>query len=138
DGSTDATQLHALCKLTWITKANGEIADNTRAVVAPALSVLLGEDFSATSHDMLVQEVRRSGALDDRILAFFRPGRPVGFVNFYGAFRNTSEDWLREHRNTVWSLFKLASTAGNDADAQEVYEGIESLPPLPRARGGDL
>jgi hypothetical protein len=42
DRRASAQKLHALCKLTWITKSRGQVADNTRSVIAPALAVLTG------------------------------------------------------------------------------------------------
>src|SRR5713101_3922955 len=77
-----AEKLHALCRLTWITKARGEVVDNTRSVVAPALGVLLGTDLAARTSRDLGQALRGRGAPDDVIR---ETTRPIGFVNFYTA-----------------------------------------------------
>lgn len=130
-----AQRLRALSQLTWITKSKGEIADNTRAVVAPALSALLGEDLSAQSHAALAHELDGTDAPAPLLNAL---RQPIGFVNFYAAFRNSCETWLMKHCSEVESIFRRAASAQSDADVFAIYGDIQALPALPRDGAGDL
>src|SRR5687768_8688885 len=77
--SPSAAELHALCRLTWITKSSDGVADNTRAVVAPALSVVLDAEVDARDLDELGVVLDRQGAPSAVATA---ARKPVGFVNF--------------------------------------------------------
>ena len=96
---TPPEKLHALCRLTWITKGNREVADNTRSVVIPALEVLLNNEFNATDKSSL-----RKGLLKANVPAEIVEAAPhdIGFVNFYSAFRNTSQKWIAANHDAVW------------------------------------
>ena len=136
DGPRTAPEkLHALCKLTWITKGHGEVADNTRSVVVPALESLLHEEISSIDKSSLVRELSRANVPSEIVEAV---GYDIGFVNFYAAFRNSSQEWITTNRGPVWTALSIAASARNDADARRAYGIVDSLPPLPRPKGGDL
>ncbi len=129
-------KLHALCKLTWITKGNGKVADSTRSVVAPALEVLLGVKLrGAKSPETLRNKLRDVRARPEIVDA---ADGELGFVNFYTAFRNTSLTWVTDHRVEVWKAFSTAATARTDDDARRAYEIVDELPPLPRRRNAAM
>jgi len=134
-GVLDIEELHALCRLTWITKSFGEVADTTRAVVAPALSTLLAEDLTSTNAGDLVEELRAL-ELPDAIVAPVSGG--VGIVNFYNGFRKTSLSWIEEHFEEVSEIVEAVAHASNDLVVQAAYARIDALPPLPRPGGGDM
>jgi hypothetical protein len=131
----DAEELHALCRLTWITKSNGSVGDTTRSVVAPALSTLLAEDLTATNAVDLVEELRAL-ELPDAIVGPVSGG--VGIVNFYNGFRKTSLSWIEEHLDEVSEIVEAVAHASNDQAVQAAYARIDALPSLPRPGGGDM
>src|SRR5688572_22039537 len=103
-GRVSADKLHALCRLTWITKSpdmDADQPDNTPSVIAPALSMLIGAGLHARNPAQLVRELRRSGAPEDIVRA---ASRPVGYTNFYPAFRNVARDWIEANRSAVEKL----------------------------------
>ncbi len=125
--------LHALCKLTWITKGGGRIADNTRSVVVPALSTILG--VSLTSHDRagLRRELARHGVAS----AIATPAAgELGFVNFYPAFRNSSLEWTGAHRAEVQGILTSVADATTDDQLLDAYRRVEELERVPRAGEG--
>lgn len=134
-GSPTQDQLHALCRLTWITKADGEPTEGTAAVTAPALAVFLKRPITATEPAELARELRGVGAPRTIVEAAFDA---VGFVNFYAGFRNTSRDWLAKNRASVWRILRRVAAAQSDDDIEAAYQQVEELPPLPRPRAGDL
>src|SRR5260370_42502988 len=75
---TPPEKLHALCKLTWITKGGGEVADNTRSVIIPALEVLLHDELSATDKSSLMKELLEANVPSEIVEA---AGHDLGFVN---------------------------------------------------------
>lgn len=68
-GRVTAKQLYALCQLTWITKGganqDGGLPDNTRAVVAPALRVLIGARLTDLDWSDMKPGVRARALLND-------------------------------------------------------------------------
>lgn len=133
--SLSAAQLHALCRLTWITTSNGEVADNTRAVVAPALSELLSVPLRATSLPELADDMHAHDVPEVIVQA---AAKPVGMVNFYSAFRRTSLDWIKEHLTQLSSIVLDAIDASSDSKILNVYERVSELPSLPRRNAGSL
>jgi hypothetical protein len=131
DGEPSPEQVYALCKLTWIIKAKGRIVDNTRSVVAPALSSLLGVEFGARSPDELTRELRRVRA-PEAVLTL--SARPVGIVNYHRSFRNTARTWLRQQAPVVTRIVTEVVSGG---DCRAAYGRIARLPTLPRPGAGD-
>lgn len=130
-----ADQLHALCRLTWITKGADDIADNTHSVVTPALSTLLNLDLASSDPNSLGTELRAEGIPED----ICQPASGgVGFVNFYAAFRNTSRDWIAQNKQTIWAVFQAVAEATTDDEVRHAYAQVEALPPLPRRNAGDM
>lgn len=132
-GVPPADLIHALCRLTWITNGGGSEYTNTAAVVAPALSTLLGTELEATTPQALARELRRHGA----------PGaiadlaaRPIGFTNYYAAFRNIALEWLRDHRSDVWAIVRTVAEAKDASTVRTAYAAIDDLLPLPRPGAG--
>ena len=134
-GPLDAEQIHALCKLTWITKYQGEHIDHTRSVLVPALSLLLDLDLSADDNRGLLEELRDNGVAEATVKLI---GEGVGIVNFYNAFRNSSLVWIRKHLDEVSDLVDGIAQTGRDEEVQKIYAAIEALPPLPRKGGGAM
>lgn len=134
-GPLDAEQIHALCKLTWITKYRGEDIDHTRSVLVPALSLLLDLDLSADDNHELLRELRDYGVAEATVKLI---GEGVGIVNFYNAFRNSSLVWIRKHLDEVGELVDGIAQTGRDEEIQAIYAAIEALPPLPRKGGGAM
>lgn len=131
----DAEMIHALCKLTWITKGKGKVAENTRSVVVPALTTLLDLELSARDPRELGAELREI-AVDDHVAT--PASGAIGFVNFYLGFRNTSLDWLEEHLAAVWPIVTAVAEARTDTEVRRAYAAVDALPPLPRPNAGDM
>ncbi len=125
--------IYALCRLTWITKGGGEVADSTRAVVAPALSTLLRLNLTATTVKELASELRGAGVPTE---IAEHASRPVGIVNYYGGFRGAVHAWIRDNLPAVRAIV-VAITTGDDKAARGAYAAIDALPKLPRVGGGD-
>lgn len=128
-----AEDIYALCRLTWMTKGKGEVTDNTRAVVAPALSALLGLDLTATTVGELASELRAHHVAADIVKL---AGRPIGMVNYYGGFRSIARSWIREHHSAVRAIVAAVAT-GAEESARTAYGSIDALPALPRSGAGD-
>lgn len=130
-GRATAEQLHALCMLTWITKGGANLEhglpDNTRAVVAPALRALTGADITATELGELPEQLSDAKAP----IAIVRlAATPLGFVNFYGAFRRVSLKWIAGHLREVRTMAQLAASASNDSEARRAYGILDRVPPI--------
>lgn len=137
-GRATADKLHALCRLTWITKstdADADLPDNTPSVIAPALSTLIGAGLHAENPGQLARELRRSSAPEEVVRA---ASHPVGYTNFYPAFRNVARDWIEANRSAVARLLRISVRAKSDKEVRAVYSEVARLPPLPRPRAGDL
>jgi hypothetical protein len=138
-GKVTAEQLYALCKLTWITKGGAKLddglPDNTRTVIAPALMVLTGASITATAMPELPDQLKEAKAPPDivRLVA-----KPLGFVNFYTAFRKVARVWIAAHVRDVTRMVKLVASASSDPEAREAYAMLDQLPPLPRRSGGGM
>ena len=131
-------QIYALCKLTWITKggdADANVPDNTRSVVAPALSELIGAKLRATNPTDLAEE-RRSHAVDEAVVRL--ASLPIGLTNFYGGFRNVALPWIEENLAAVASIMRQGARAKTDLGVRQAYDETSKLPPLPRPRAGDM
>ncbi len=138
DGEPSADKIHALCRLTWITKGgddDAELPDNTPSVFAPALSTLTGGTVTASDPGALAKELRGAGETEE----VARPAsRPVGYTNFYAGFRNIARDWIEANRAKVLGVLRSVAEAENDDQVRAAYAEIERLPPLPRPRAGDM
>ncbi len=138
-GNATAEQLYALCKLTWITKGGANLddglPDNTRTVVGPALRALTGASVTATSMRELPEQLKQARAAPEivRLVA-----KPVGFVNFYTAFRKVARTWIAAHVRDVNRMVKLVVRASSDPEAREAYAMLDKLAPLPRRGGGGM
>lgn len=130
-----ADEIHALCRLTWITKSQGEVADNTSAVTAPALSTLLDLELTARSPEDLAAELEENDAPPE-IVALAR--QPLGFSNFYAGFRNISREWIGDHLKAVREALDAVASARTDQAVLAVYERLDGLPKLPRPNAGDM
>jgi hypothetical protein len=137
-GAPKADKLHALCRLTWITKGgdnDADLPDNTPSVVVPALRTLTGVDLRAENPPQLAKALRRAGVPEDVV----RPAsRPVGFTNFYAGFRNIARDWIEANKLAVLPIIRAVADAAHDDDARGAYARVEQLPPLPRPGAGDM
>lgn len=133
----EADEIHALCKLTWITKGgdDDDLPDNTASVVAPALSVITKTDLTARNPAELGRQLRDAGNPGDVVKL---ASRPIGFTNFYAGFRNIAGRWLQDHRSSVWSILRIVAEARTDDDVRDAYAALETLPPLPRPGAGDM
>ena len=134
-GPLDTDELHALCKLTWITKFHGEVIDHARSVLVPALSVLLDLGLSATNTDGLVHELRTLHAPTE-IVDLVQQG--VGIVNFYNGFRKSSLAWIDDNLVEVREIVECVANARTDQEVQSAYGRVDALPLLPRPGGGDM
>lgn len=119
----------ALCRLSWLAGGRGgDRADNTLRVVAPALGTLLGRSLSSETHEELQTELSSTSA-PARIRALLT--QPVGFTNFYSAYRNQSPIWMRQNSSHVIPILKRARRLRTDAEARQVYAAIQNLAPIP-------
>jgi hypothetical protein len=84
--------------------------------------------LSVRSFEDLGRELDTLG-LPSRVRASL--SRPVGFTNFYNAYRNTSRRWIQQNSRRVLSLFRQARHLADDLSARDVYKQIESLPRIP-------
>lgn len=136
-GKPTAAKVHALCKLTWITKNGGDddLPDNTRSVTAPALSVLAGMRLSATDVGDLGKELRRAGVADDVV---HHASRPVGFTNFYSGFRAIALTWMEANLAKVMPIVRAVVDTEDDEQVRAAYAEVEALRPLPRPGAGDM
>ena len=116
-------------------KGAGAPADNTRGVISPALSTLLGVDVFGETPAELATSVKTVGAA---VAVTRATANDVGIVNFYRAFRNVSLKWLRKHHRKVWRAFSLGFNARNDGEMRKAYALVAGLPSLPRPRAGNL
>lgn len=133
--SPRAELLHALCRVTWITKYRGEVTDNTRSVIAPALSVLVGEELDATTPAELSALLKKLKVPD---VIWKTASREVGFVNFYAAFRNSCLEWLKVNRLAVAEVAGSVFGAERDPEVHNAYAIVGRLPRLPRKNAGNL
>lgn len=127
-----AERMHALCRLTWLTVSRKGIANNTGAVVAPAISAVIGTDVESTSRVLLRVKLLKMGekkAFADLV------GKPVGIVNFRPTYRNSSLKWIRKHRSKVAKALQLCAEAKNDQDRRQAYRLIEQLEGVPTPSG---
>ncbi len=122
--SPSADKLYALCKLTWITRAGSEVADNTASVVTPALTTLTGQHFAARNQKQLAKELPQRRLPRDLVSL---ASRPVGFTNLYPAFRNVALSWVDKHRRAVEHLFKLVASDGGVAAVRQAYAELGEM-----------
>lgn len=131
-----AKQLYALCQLTWITKGganlNHGLPDNTRKVVAPALTALTGARITATAMSDLPDQLKRAHALPELVRLV---ENPLGIVNFYTAFREDARGWLAAHQHDLRRMVKLVASASSDHQLREAYATLDELPPLRHQSG---
>jgi len=124
--STD--KIEALCRLTWITKARGDVAENAwRVVAGPALRAIFEIRGDIESPEALVEAVSRADA-DRRLRSLIEA--PLGFANFYSGFRakakncsigpGRSTQWIGKYRKRVWPILQAAAGLRSDAEAREV------------------
>lgn len=134
-GLPSAGVIYALCRLTWITKGGGNgDTDNTKAVVAPAMSALVGSEIVASSPTELARELRRLG-VPDQVASL--SARPIGIANYYGGFRSIAKTWVEDHQDEVSRILRIVAEAKDDATVRAAYNAVDGLPPLPRPGAGD-
>lgn len=119
-----AEQLHALCRLTWITKNQAKSVTSTKL---PALEILFGID--AEAEGWTPDEALRSVSKTLQVKSTW-VNADTGFANFYNAFRNSSLDWVVQHRATIERLVRAARVLKTDAEARALVAVIARLPPI--------
>jgi hypothetical protein len=137
-GLPSADLVYSLCQLTWITKGMTEwghdVTDNTAAVVAPALSRLVGVDLKAETHQDLSRALRMAKAPGAIVKL---AAHPIGIVNFYAGFRRIAYRWVKRHLKEIAPLLRTVSEATRRADLHATYAALDKLRSLPRPRGGN-
>lgn len=130
----DARKLHALCMLTWTGRhiVGRPLVDNTKSVLAPAFSTLTGIVVIATTAGELPEALTGAGVSKDVVeIAHL----PIGFVNFYAAYRNSSRDWMASNADAVASVARQVANAKSDADVRAAYQRVSDLPAITQPDG---
>jgi hypothetical protein len=128
-GKISGEQLHALCRLTWITKNQEASVWSTKL---PALETILGNAVDAASPEQAAKTV-------SKVLGVKRAwvSADTGFSNFYNAYRNSSLPWVKQHRAKIERLVRDARTLNTDAQARALVEIIEDMPGVPKPNPED-
>jgi hypothetical protein len=126
-----AEQFYGLAQLTWITVTpGGEEATAPKywkKTTVPGLQDIFGleGDYEKLS-DIVVD-------LPPRIRNLV--AAPVGFSNFYSAYRRSCLEWLRQHRRAVATIFAEAAQFRTDRQRYGTARRVDALPPIPRGGG---
>lgn len=128
-------QLHALCRLTWITSNNhGPDAPYVVSTKIPALESILQKQYRKPTLAGVAEDAAQwtgSPLIKKLILG------DTGFTNFYKAYRNSSLDWIRNNIDVLIPLFRTAFHLNTDAQGLSLVRKIMNLPGIPKANHQD-
>jgi len=130
--SLSGTDIWHLLQLTWDTNAD----DHWRRLKIPALGELFEQDKT-------VQESSRSASLKEAVDALSLPkgvaeaaGRHTGNISLYKAFRNSSQDWCRDHERKLREIIRDAiRLEANDRGRLQLAAKVEALHRVPTPKG---
>jgi hypothetical protein len=128
-------QIYGLTKLSWITKSyDGENASYIKSTKIPALGNIFNRDYDKLSLEEVSLDVARI-TKDETIASLIN--EHTGFNNFYGAYRNSSKDWVHENFKNLLPMYKSAYAAKSNADRELLIKGIMKTPGIPKVESGD-
>jgi hypothetical protein len=106
-------------------------------VVAPALKTLTGAVLTASKLSDLPAQLE-AGEVPAEIVRL--AAQPVGFVNFYTAFRNAARPWIALHLRDLSRIVAVVASASSDPELREAYRLLDTLPRIRhrRRRGGAM
>lgn len=119
-------QLHALCRLTWITANQNTSVTSTKL---PALQTIFGAHMDASTPEDAAKSIGKVlGVKSSRVSA------DTGFSNFYNAYRNSSLIWVKQHRAEIERLVRAARHLKTDAEARVLAGVIGDMPAIPKPK----
>jgi hypothetical protein len=132
-----ADTIHALAKLTWITKNYDKAVTDSSYVIStklPALGTIFNRDYSGWSLDRVSADIQ---AITGEPTSKVKPiiAGHTGFTNFYKVYRNSSLEWIRTNQAAIKTILKDTYSLATDNQGASVAERIGRLPSIPAPSG---
>ena len=127
-GKPTVRQIYGLAGLAWITISNDEAFAIYKVKM---LGNALNEDFSSKSLDDVANEVsQKIGNQSVRKLVL----NDTGFTNFYNAYRNSVEGWVKNNYSDLLQMCQDAMRAKSIDERITLMKKIEKLPKIAKPK----
>ena len=128
-GKPTVRQIYGLAGLAWITnRRDGEVSVTYKV---KKLGDALNEDFSSKSLDDVANEVsQKIGNQSVRKLVL----NDTGFTNFYNAYRNSVEGWVKNNYSDLLQMCQDAMRAKSIDERITLMKKIEKLPKIAKPK----
>ncbi|MSP27976.1 MAG: hypothetical protein EXR80_05985 [Methylococcales bacterium] len=123
-------QLYGLCKLTWTTSSyDGDNPAYIRSTKIPALSSIFQNNCSDNSIEDIAKEISKILVHQPNVSKWITSH--TGFTSFYGGYRNSSLEWIKDNFLELLPLFKEAFYLSSDEQRLELIKKVAHLPSIP-------
>jgi hypothetical protein len=122
--------IYGLCALTWITK-NPRNDAYIRSTKLPALSAIFDEDFLNYRYEDVAKKISElTGEDTEKVTNLIY--EHTGYTRFYMAFRNSSEQWIKDNFDKIKPLISIGYNIKNESDEEVIISSITMLPKIPK------